>query len=234
MPRSMNKPLIAVTAGHEYEDKGAGQACLGLRYIQAVEDNGGIPVLTSGRPKLAEALAKRVDGLLLSGGCDVDPACFGQQNRGAGKVDVRRDAFELALCQAMIRLGKPVLGICRGIQVLNVALGGTLIQDIPSWLGMDHPNGTGLRHEVQIEPGCFLTPQLQGRRRVNSTHHQAVDKLGEGLRAVAYAEAGRVIEAIEAEDGRPVWGVQWHPERLREEDPAMNSIFQKLILAAGV
>ena len=69
---------------------------------------------------------------------------------------------------------------------------------------------------------------------MNSTHHQAVDKLGEGLRAVAYAEAGRVIEAIEAEDGRPVWGVQWHPERLREEDPAMNSIFQKLILAAGV
>ncbi len=229
----MDKPLIAVTASHQFEDKGTGQAYLGLRYLQAVEDNGGLPVLASGSPAMAETLAERVDGLLLSGGCDVDPACFGQQNRGSGQPDPRRDAFELALCRAMVRLGKPVLGICRGIQVLNVALGGTLIQDIPAWLGLDHPNGTGLRHEVRIEPECFLAPELQGVRRVNSTHHQAVDKLGQGLRAVAYAEAGRVIEAIEAEDGRPIWGVQWHPERLREEDPDMNAIFRKLVLAAS-
>ena len=116
---------------------------------------------------------------------------------------------------------------------MNVALGGTLIQDIPSWLGIDHPNGTGLRHEVRIEPGCFLAPELQGLVRVNSTHHQAVDKLGRGLRAVAFAEAGRVIEAVEAEDGRPVWGVQWHPERLRQEDPDMDCIFRKLVRAAA-
>ena len=229
----MDKPLIAVTASHQYGEKVPGQACLGLQYLEAVEANGGIAVLASGREQMAEALARRVDGLLLSGGCDVAPERFGQENRGSGEADGRRDAFELALCRAMIRLDKPVLGICRGIQVLNVALGGTLIQDIPSWLGIDHPNGTGLRHEVRIEPGCFLAPERQGLVRVNSTHHQAVDKLGRGLRAVAFAEAGRVIEAVEAEDGRPVWGVQWHPERLRREDPDMDCIFRKLVRAAA-
>lgn len=228
----MAKPLILITPGYRYPEGSAAQVQLSMDYVRAVEENGGIAVLAAGIPEAAGELALRMDGLLLSGGCDVDPAQFGQENRGTEDIDKVRDHLELALCRAMLALNKPVLGICRGIQVLNVALGGTLVQDIPSWLGIDHLNGTGLRHTVQVREGCFLAPQISGRWTVNSTHHQAVDQLGQGLIAVAHSEHGRIIEAVEADDGRPVWGVQWHPERLRREDPVMDSIFQKLVQAA--
>lgn len=227
----MNKPLIAVSASHAYPEGKPAQGILSLAYVNAVEENGGLPALVTALPETAAQLAERFDGLLLSGGCDVDPARFGQENRGTGTVDARRDDFELAICKEMLRLGKPVLGICRGIQVLNVAMGGTLVQDIPSWLGIDHPNGTGLRHEITVKEGAFLEPEITGTWRVNSTHHQSVDKLGEGLEAVAWSENGRVIEAVQAADGRPIFGVQWHPERLRAEDAIMDSIFKKFIEA---
>ena len=227
----MTKPLIAITASHNYPEGKVAQGILSLAYVNAVEQNGGLPVLVTCLPETAVEMAERFDGLLLSGGCDVDPARFGQENRGTGTIDHRRDDFELAICKEMLRLGKPVLGICRGIQVLNVALGGTLVQDIPSWLGVDHPNGTGLRHEITVKAGSFLEPEIAGTWRVNSTHHQSVDKLGEGIVAVAWSENGLVTEAVQAADGRPVFGVQWHPERLRAEDPIMDSIFTKFIEA---
>ena len=227
----MNKPLIALTASHTYPEGKFPVGLLSLAYVNAVEQNGGLPSLVTALPETAAELAQRFDGLLLTGGCDVDPARFGQENRGTGEVDARRDDFELAICREMLKLGKPVLGICRGIQVLNVALGGTLVQDIPSWLDIPHPNGTGLRHEITVKEGSFLEPEISGTWRVNSTHHQSVDKLGEGLTAVAWSENGCIIEAVQASDGRPVFGVQWHPERLRIEDPIMDSIFKKFIEA---
>jgi putative glutamine amidotransferase len=204
---------------------------MSLSYLNAVEQNGALPVILSMTHENAAGIARVIDALLLAGGCDVDPALFGQENRGTQEVDARRDSFEIALCREMVALGKPVLGICRGIQVLNVALGGTLIQDIPSWLSINHPNGLAFRHDVSVAEHSFLAPEIRGTWRVNSTHHQAVDALGEGLICVATSEEGRVVEAIQAADGRPIWGVQWHPERLREEDPVMNMIFTKLVRA---
>ena len=158
----MNKPVIGITASHQDMQPGPGNATMGLSYLDAVEQNGALPVILSMTHENAAGIARVIDGLLLAGGCDVDPACFGQENRGTQEMDARRDAFEIALCREMAALGKPVLGICRGIQVLNVALGGTLIQDIPSWLNIDHPNGTGLRHDVSVAEQSFLAPEDTG------------------------------------------------------------------------
>lgn len=151
------------------------------------------------------------DGLLLPGGGDVDPARYGQENRGSLGIDRERDALEFAALETALRLGIPVLGICRGCQLLNVALGGTLHQDIPDHRaiseGVDrlHPSRT-------VDP--VLIALYGGEFIINSSHHQAVDRPGEGFRPVQWAPDG-TVEAIRHES-LPLFGVQWHPERLRE------------------
>ena len=146
------------------------------------------------------------DALLLPGGGDLDPALYGQPNQGSHPPDRGRDQEEMALLEMFIQAGKPVLGICRGMQALNVYFGGTLQQDLP---GHGQKNGKDIIHGVDTAPSF-----LYNRRwtQVNSAHHQAVDRLGRGLRAIQWAEDG-TVEGIVHEQ-LPVLGVQYHPERL--------------------
>ena len=152
------------------------------------------------------------DGLLLPGGGDLDPALYGQSPEDCREVDGARDRRELDLCRRFLAAGKPVLGICRGLQVLNVALGGTLRQQVPGH-GQTAPGVDGL-HPTLARAGGFLG-QLYGRRfTVNTAHHQAAGRLGEGLRAEQWTADG-TVEAV-SHRSLPAYGVQWHPERLGE------------------
>ena len=159
------------------------------------------------------------DGLLLPGGGDLDPALYGQLPHSCCEIDPQRDQAELALCRRFLALGKPVLGICRGMQVLNVALGGTLLQHVD---GHSRQLGQDGFHEVRNQPDSF-TDLLYGRHfTVNTAHHQAVDQLGYGLLPVQWAPDG-VVEGI-AHRSLPAWGVQWHPERLEEGGRARDTV----------
>lgn len=180
-------------------------------YIRAIEAVGGSA--TSGycpAPDLA------YDGLLLCGGGDIDPSFFGQENTGSTEIDLERDRAELALARAYLSAGKPILGICRGMQLINVVLGGTLLQDIGDVLRpMHRAEGLDLVHGTTIAPDSFLGQLYGGSAVVNTTHHQAIDRLGEGLFDIQWAESG-LIEALQHQT-LPVWGVQWHPERMSFE-----------------
>lgn len=152
-------------------------------------------------------------GLVLCGGGDLESSLFGQEDRGSHPPDKARDRAELALFHAFYQAGKPILGICRGMQVINVALGGTLIQDLPEPLHSFHNGGDQpLIHPVRTLEGSFLHQLYGPVLPVNSFHHQAVDRLGEGLRAIAWSEGG-VVEALDC-PGRPILAVQFHPERM--------------------
>lgn len=148
---------------------------------------------------------RRCDGLLLPGGGDITPALYGRESRGSEPPDRARDREELTLLHSFLREGKPVLGICRGLQVINVYFGGTLVQDIS---GHSAVKGQDSRHAVRGIPARLLPTD---QSEVNSAHHQSVERLGRGLRAVQWAEDG-TVEALEHEV-LPVMGVQWHPER---------------------
>lgn len=177
-------------------------------YCAALECLGAIPVAGyCPEPDLG------CDGLLLCGGGDLDSTLFGQENRGSDPPDHHRDRAELALFQAFFQAGKPILGICRGMQVINVALGGDLIQDLPPVSLPFHGRaGHDLVHPLRAEQDSLLYRLYGPVFLVNSTHHQAVDCLGNGLRAIAWAESG-FSEAIDY-PGRPILGVQFHPERM--------------------
>ena len=153
------------------------------------------------------------DGLLLPGGGDVDPMYYGQENRGSHPPDPLRDTVELRLIREFLAAGKPILGICRGEQMLNVALGGSLHQDIPEHTRLEDADRL---HPVRVTENSRMAALYgAGEIVVNSSHHQAVDRIGDGLRAVMYSPDG-YVECIEHET-LPVMGVQWHPERLAGE-----------------
>ena len=191
-----------------------------------------IPVIRSDR--ILEQLFQMVDGLLLIGGPDLDPIQYHQRPVPAlRKVTPARDDVEMKITRRAVDTGLPILAICRGIQVLNVALGGTLWQDIATQLPEaakhdyypDYPEDYPAHH-VRLVSGSRLAGIVGVEEfSVNSLHHQAIDRLGHGLRVVADAPDG-VIEAVEAEDGRWIIGVQWHPEWLVEKDPHMVALFQ--------
>jgi putative glutamine amidotransferase len=210
---------------------------LGLAYMRAVEMAGGLPValppLTS---ENVDGLLDHISGLLLSGGPDVDPSSYGAApHRELGPTDPVIDAFELALCRHAYRRRMPILGICRGAQVLNVALDGTLHQHVAEVTNgtIEHRQadlGTHTSHEVRVAPDSSLAQTTGGGPvKVNSFHHQAIDRLGDGLRAVAWSQDG-VVEAVEEQDGRFVLGVQWHAETL-VADAEQLSLFQRLVEA---
>lgn len=169
------------------------------------------------------ALAAECDGLILCGGEDIDPAYYGQGMEGTQEMDLDRDRAEFAVLKAFLDAEKPVLGICRGLQTVNVFFGGTLAQDIP---GHGARGGADGLHPVRRAPGA---PMPLSGGWVNSAHHQAADRLGSGLRAVQWAEDG-VVEAL-VHRRLPVWAVQWHPERL-EGSPAGRILF-RAFLALG-
>ncbi len=175
-----------------------------------------------------------LDGLLLTGGGDVDPDRYGHApSPEIGGVDPDRDDWEIGLVQQALGLGMPVLGVCRGCQVVNVALGGTLIQHLPAHSPLPHlvVERESVAHRVRIEP-CTQLFAVEGQDTlgVNSVHHQAVDAIGEGLRATAWAEDG-TVEGIEHLT-YPVIGVQWHPENLLDH-AAHRAVFEWLVQRAA-
>ena len=213
-------------------------AMTGRNYSQAVALAGGLPLMVANLdPELAAEYARTADALLLTGGGDVDPELFGAlPDRDLGSVDPERDAFELALYAAFREAGKPVLGVCRGCQVLNVAHGGKLHQHLPSVPGTHQHDQRDLRgfpsHTVELEAGSRLAAAYGATRvRANSYHHQAISEVGAGLRAVARAGDG-VVEAVEAESGPLVVGVQWHPEMMFERFTEHQAPFRVLVEAA--
>lgn len=179
------------------------------RYIQAVRRAGGIPVPGYAPPPDSACL-----GLVLCGGGDMDPRLFGQENCGSHPPDPRRDQAELELVRAYCSRQKPILGICRGLQVLNVALGGTLIQDLGPEKRAAHQGEEDVFHPIRTAEGSLLAHLFGPSAAVNSAHHQAAGRLGAELTATAWAPDG-TIEGLEHQR-LPVTGVQFHPERLPE------------------
>lgn len=201
-------------------------------YAQAVRAAGGISHCAWCPP-----CDTSFDALVLCGGGDVDPARFGQENRGSRDIDHRRDTAELALARAYAAAGKPILAICRGCQVVNIALGGTLIQDLPPASRQRHTSqGSGdLVHPVTAEPGSFFFSAFGPRFFVNSAHHQAVDLLGAGLLAALKSDDG-VVEGL-VHRSLPILCVQFHPERMsfsrRRSDTADGAPFFHWLLHAA-
>lgn len=200
------KPLIGITRGERLDD-----------YIASIERAEGTPIVLDPAEDPAQAL-DRVHGLLLTGGDDVDPALYGQPHHPTTHVDAVRDRFEIPMTRAAVAAGVPLLAICRGIQVLNVAAGGTLVQDLPSSIGaaVDHAVDTpkdAHAHDVRIAADSRLAAVLGAdpSRAVNSRHHQAVDVVAPTFVTTAVAPDG-VVEAIERPDAAFCLGVQWHPE----------------------
>lgn len=245
------KPLILITP--DFEPKGVefGDASLSLsrRYADAVREAGGLPVVlppTADSRVLAE-IVTRAQGVLLTGGDDVAPEIYAPELPDRVRKLARvtpdgglRDVSELLLLNEVFRQRKPLLCICRGHQVLNVALGGTLVVDLPT----QRPGDVNHRqmdrkcdvvHSVRLTPGSLLAKMArQQTLGVNSTHHQAVDRVAPGLRAVAVSPDG-VVEALEPDSGEfglPfLLSVQWHPERLRDRHPAHRAIFAAFVAA---
>ncbi len=206
-------------------------------YLDAVTRAGGIPVVlvpprASAEGRVPEAVAGLgFDALLLIGGGDVDPARYGAEaDPRTGGVDPDRDAFELELAARALRGAVPTLAVCRGVQVLNVAAGGTLHQHIPDVVDLDHGRDGDSFHSVRVAARSRLAAVCGSEvERCASHHHQAIDRLGEGLRAVGWSEDG-LVEAVEAtKDDSWVLGVQWHPERTAATDAAHQALFSALV-----
>jgi putative glutamine amidotransferase len=238
----MTRPLIGISGSIRVHD-GAERAGVNAAYAHSIAKAGGIPILLTPPigPDGAESAMEPLDGLVLTGGHDVDPQWYDAHPSPAlGPVDPHRDEFELALFHAARRRGTPVLGICRGLQLVNVAMGGSLYQDLPSeqpgQVHHDPPVARDARtHSVTLVPGSRLQCALDTAVLVtNSFHHQAIRDLAPGLSVTARAEDG-VIEGVEgsAEQG---WllAVQWHPEEFYHSPGAPDQrLFEALVEASG-
>lgn len=185
-------------------------------------------------PEQAVQDALTCDGLLLPGGGDMDPKFYGQERIPAcGEPNLLRDAAEPLLLRAFLAADKPVLGICRGIQVMNAVLGGDLYQDIKPFEHLPHNGHWAKVHTITVRRGTLLSRILgQDTVLVNSQHHQAVDRVAPGFTLAALSEDG-IVEAIEKPDARFCLGVQWHPEWLSDADPAMQSLFDAFVNACS-
>ncbi|MCJ7660580.1 MAG: gamma-glutamyl-gamma-aminobutyrate hydrolase family protein [Anaerolineales bacterium] len=238
----MTKPLIGITTSRTTSEFGYPQFALPETYVQALVQTGANPVLIpSDLPEdVLRGLVLRLDGILFSGGGDIEPHHYNAEiHPSLSYLDSERDRGEFFLLEKILQRGMPFLAICRGIQVLNVSLGGTLFIDIPSQIpgALKHSYSPAeipidfLAHEVQVEPGSRLA-EIVGASTVdvNSTHHQAIKELAPGLKPVAYSP-DELIEAVELSDYGFGLGVQWHPERLVSHTP-MAALFHAFVEAA--
>lgn len=210
---------------------------LAAEYVDSVRRSGGVPLLLPQvEPADADAVVATVDAVVVCGGGDVDPSSYGAGPASVKDNDPRADAVELAVLGAARQRAIPTLAICRGMQLLNVAYGGDLAQDITAE-GTPHPpipsrpeEVLALRHDVSVVDGSRLATVLgAGPRTVNAIHHQAVGRVGDGLSVTATASDG-VVEAIEPGDWERCIGVQWHPEKIYEDD---HPLFDWLIASTG-
>jgi len=246
----VSRPLIGVTTSEvrlaehtdplPEADPPQREMALGMVYMRAIELAGGIPVVLPplGHDTIAPLL-DRLGGVCLSGGPDIDPEGYGEETRSPqlGATEPSLDAYELALAQLADARGMPVLGICRGVQALNVARGGSLHQHVGDLTdGSIHhrqaARGRVTTHSVTIEPESRLARVMGvAEAAVNSFHHQATDRIGEGLRPVAWSPDG-VVEGIEDDGDHLFLGVQWHAESLVER-PEHLALFRTLVDEAG-
>ena len=226
------KPLICISADIQpmEADPRRRENQLHDTYANAMYRAGGLPIPTCAVG--AEELAALCDGLLLSGGVDLDPSLYGEERlNDTVKICTERDAFELALFRAFCEKGKPIFGICRGCQLINVALGGTLYQDLAEQKGLIHSD-PALRHAICVQPGSLLHRLFGESCIVNSTHHQSVKDVAPGLVVTARAMDG-VVEAFE-HTSLPIFATQFHPERLTgilwdDRTPDFLPLFQHFI-----
>ena len=227
------KKLVGMTSGRIFEKDVPRRDYVNCAYSRAVAAAGALPVLLpSGDPADAAAYLDRVDGLLLPGGIDVEPQYYGREpDPHLGETDAVQDLFELAVAREAWRRRMPIFAICRGIQLLNVALGGTLIQDLPS----QAPSPIGHRqqesrpqttHDILIEPGSLLYHLAGPRMAVNSFHHQALEAVAPELYIVARSPDG-IVEAVESAVHTRLIAVQCHPEEMALCDPIAQSLFRQ-------
>jgi putative glutamine amidotransferase len=240
----MRRPLIGITCGTRHEN-GKTYYASSPSYIKAVEHAGGAPVLIIPTDNLdvLRTIYERLDGVLIAGGGDVDPAEYGMDSGGmVEEVDKERDITELNVTRWAAEDDKPLLGICRGCQVANVALGGTLYRDIqaeyPTKNGVDHDMwGKAPRHHiahtVAVKPESKLATAVGEQvSQVNSMHHQALRDIPPQLTVTATSPDG-LIEGIEIPDARFFVGVQWHPEELTEYSDSMRRLFKTFVDASS-
>jgi putative glutamine amidotransferase len=240
----MQRPVIAITPEALRIDRAEGRgAYCGATYSRAVELAGGVPVLIplTNDPSVLDYFLQHGQGLLLTGGGDMSQSYYSPLLSDAERATIKgtdetRDVMEVYLVREALDADLPVLGICRGLQVMNVAAGGTLHPDIalrlPGAVNHRHPDPFALAHAVTWEPEARLTEILgSGCEFVNSTHHQAVNKIAPGFDVVARAEDG-VIEAMERGESPFFCGVQFHPERLVERAPQFLRLFEAFVEAA--
>jgi putative glutamine amidotransferase len=234
------RPFIGITTRLEDETR---RFYIGRDYCDAILAAGGTPVQIPliPDPDHVEDVMSRLDGVLLPGcDSDPDPALFGEDpHPKLGRVVPEKDATDLAVIAEADRRGLPILGICYGMQILNVARGGTLIQDIESEVenAIEHQQGIPRErnsHEIRIQEGSLLARLAgqNGAANVNSHHHQAVRHTGRGLQATSWTSDG-VIESIEDATEKPVFAVQWHPELSWRTDPLSSAIFESFVTACS-
>lgn len=247
----MKKPLIGITVNYDTKDQVGLASCMGIAgqdwnfiygdYVYAIEKAGGLPVLL---PRLKnnkgyDPILEKLDGVLLSGGHDVDPRTYGERMLGVcGSIIPERDQMDLYIARYAVDHKKALLAICRGIQILNVAIGGTLYQDLESQGDyLHHFMSNSPRqypvHEVQLTEGSTLA-QIYGKTEisVNSYHHQAVKEPGKIAKVTALSD-DHVIEAIEVKEAHPFTiGVQWHPEMMFDSEE-QGKIFKAFVEAAA-
>ena len=231
----MNKPIVGLTTYPASATHGWHTPAL---YVDAVLRAGGVPMMLSGQcPDCAERWLDVVDAVVLIGGGDINPAEFGSAGHETiYNLSAERDAMELALMRALLTHPKPVLAICRGMQILNTVLGGTLHVHLPDVVGESvlhrAPPRDPIQHSIQVAADSELAKVIGQQVHTASWHHQAIDQLGQGLKAVAWAPDG-VIEAVELEGRQDLLAVQWHPEITAAEDDGQQRMFDWLIKQAN-
>ena len=232
----MKKPIIGLTPSVDEEHN---RCLVQPGYLESIQRSGGLPLmlpLTDRDEDIARFL-EICDGFLFVGGPDIEPWRYGQELLPeCGAQNIQRDAMEWKLMEAALAADKPILGVCRGIQVLNTVLGGTLYQDIPSQYetelchSMPEPPYNRMAHPFRVVEGTPLA-DLPIPEGINSRHHQAVLDLAPGLEIMAYAADG-IVEAAWMPEKRFVWAVQWHPEAFWEEEGMNIELFRALVRAA--
>lgn len=235
----MKQPVIGITPSHNLEN---GNIRMSPDYLKAIKTAGGLPLLLplDLDTESLNHVVQLCDGFLFSGGPDIHPFYLGEDTHiNCGQVSPKRDALEFALLPLVMEAKKPILGICRGAQVINTVLGGDLYQDIPSQTERSFPvchnqpfEGWLAAHHVAVREGSRLY-RIAGNSleiSVNSFHHQAVRKIGEGLTVAAVSPDG-IAEALEMPDYPYLLALQWHPERMWENDPTSAQVFKSFIEA---